>query len=195
MTLEEKILHLRVAAMEEARAEENAIMKRHETALRGVFEQHKLERERQSELRIKAETVSARQQLNMAMSKAQLNMKRELGKKHKELKKLLFAEVREELQKFMETDEYLELLVRYVEKAAQFADGKEMTIYINATDEDKKEYLESHTGMKLTVSKEDFIGGVRSVIHEKNILIDHAYKGVLENEYHNFLFKGGAGIG
>lgn len=38
MTLEEKILHLRVAAMEEARAEENAIMKRHEDALRGVFE-------------------------------------------------------------------------------------------------------------------------------------------------------------
>ena len=41
MTLEEKILHLRVAAMEEARAEKNAIMKRHEDALRGVFEQHK----------------------------------------------------------------------------------------------------------------------------------------------------------
>ena len=98
MTLEEKILHLRVAAMEEARAEENAIMKRHEDALRGVFEQHKLERKHQSELRIKSETVSTRQQLNMAVSKAQLEMKREAGKKHKLLKKALFAEVEEELQ-------------------------------------------------------------------------------------------------
>ena len=66
--------------MEEARAEENAIMKRHEDALRGVFEQHKLERKHQSELRIKSETVSTRQQLNMAVSKAQLEMKREAGK-------------------------------------------------------------------------------------------------------------------
>lgn len=195
MTLEEKILHLRVAAMEEARAEENAIMKRHEDALRGVFEQHKLERKHQSELRIKSETVSTRQQLNMAVSKAQLEMKREAGKKHKLLKKALFAEVEEEIRNFMKTEEYLELLEKYIEKAARFADGEEMTIYINQTDADKKEYLEKDTGMKLTISTEDFVGGIRAVIHEKNIMIDHAYKGALENEYHNFLFKGGAGIG
>ena len=48
--------------------------------------------------------------------------------------------------------------------------------------------------MTLTVSKEDFIGGVRAVIHERNILIDHAFKGALENEYHNFVFRGGAGV-
>ena len=28
--------------------------------------------------------------------------------------------------------------------------------------------------MSLTVSKEDFTGGVRAVIHERNILIDYA---------------------
>ena len=66
-----------------------------------------------------------------------------------------------------------------------------MTIYINPTDADKKEYLEEHTGMALTVSKEDFIGGVRAVIQEKNILIDHA----IENEYRKFLFKGGVQVG
>ena len=32
-----------------------------------------------------------------------------------------------------------------------------------------KEYLEEHTGMSLTVSKEDFIGGVRAVIHDKRM--------------------------
>lgn len=39
LTVEEKILHLRVAAMEEARAEGNAIMKRHEDALKKLAEQ------------------------------------------------------------------------------------------------------------------------------------------------------------
>lgn len=195
LTIGEKILHLRVAAMEEARAEGDAIMRQHENALKKLAEQHKEEAVRQSETRIKAESVNARQQLNMAMSKAQLELKREIGKRHKDLKKRLFLEVELKLQEFMKTEEYRDLLVKYIEKAAQFAGGEEITIYINPTDAGMKPYLEEHTGMELTISKEDFAGGVRAVIHKRNILIDHAYKGALESEYHKFLFRGGAGIG
>ena len=187
MTLEQKIEHLKDAAMQEARAEGNAIMKQHEDALEGVFEQHKAEALRQSETRIKAEGINARQQLNMAMSKAQLELKRELSKTQKELKKELFQEVDEKVQEYMKTEDYKHLLVAYIEKAARFAGGEAMTIYINPTDADKKEYLEEHTGMTLT-------GGVRAVIHERNILIDRAFKGAIDNEYHKFVFKGGAGV-
>lgn len=194
MTLEQKIEHLKDAAMQEARAEGNAIMKQHEDALEGVFEQHKAEALRQSETRIKAEGINARQQLNMAMSKAQLELKRELSKTQKELKKELFQEVDEKVQEYMKTEDYKHLLVAYIEKAARFAGGEAMTIYINPTDADKKEYLEEHTGMTLTINKEDFIGGVRAVIHERNILIDRAFKGAIDNEYHKFVFKGGAGV-
>lgn len=194
MTIEEKIFHLQTAAMEEARAEGNAIIKQHEDALNGVFEQHRAEAVRQSETRIKAETVNGQQQLNMAMSKAQLELKREYGQTQNELKKELFREVEELLREYMKKDEYRDLLVQYIEKAARFADGASMTIYINPSDADKKEYLEEHTGMRLTVSKEDFVGGVRAVIHDRNILIDHAFKGALESEYQKFMFKGGAGV-
>ena len=195
MTVEEKISHLQAAAMEEARAEGNAIMKQHEDALLGVFEQHRAELLRQSETRVKAERVGAQQQLNMAMSKAQLELKRELSKTQKELKKELFEEVREVVEEYMKTEEYPRLLISYIEKAARFAGGAAMTIYINPTDADKKEYLEEHTGMALTVSKEDFIGGIRTVVHERNILIDHAFKGAIEREYQKFVFGGGTGIG
>lgn len=194
MTIEEKILHLQTAAMEEARAEGNAIMKQHEAALENIFEQHRIEAIRQSETRVKAEGVTAVQQLNMAMSEAQLQLKRDLSKTQRELKKKLFSEVEEMLQEFMQTEEYRQVLVQYIVKSAKYANGEAITIYINPTDADKKEYLEEHTGMTLTVSKEDFIGGVRAVIHERNILIDHAFKGALENEYHNFVFRGGAGV-
>ena len=194
MTIEEKISHLKDEAMEEARAEGNAIMKQHEDALMSVFEQHRIEAIRQSETRVKAEQVNAKQQLNMAMSKAQLELKRELGKTQNQLKVELFQEVEELVQNYMKTEEYKHLLVAYINKAAAFADGAAMTIYINPTDEDKKEYLEEHTGMALTVSKEDFIGGVRAVIKERNILIDRAFKGAIENEYREFIFRGGAGV-
>ena len=92
MTNEEKITHIRTAAMEEARAEANAIIKQHEDALMSVFEQHQMEARRQSETRVRAESVTAKQQLNMAMSKAQLELKREMGKVQTELKTELFEE-------------------------------------------------------------------------------------------------------
>ena len=194
MTLEEKIKHLRTKAMEEARGEGNAIIKQHEDALRQLAKQHEEEVKRQVETRIKAEQVSAKQQLNMAMSKAQLELKREISATQFELKKELFQEVEEKLNDYMQTPQYQALLVTYIEKAARFADGKEMTIYLNPSDARWKDYLEEHTGMKLTISKEDFIGGGRAVIHERNILVDYAFKGALENESHKFSFKGGAGI-
>ena len=173
LTNEEKITHIRTAAMEEARAEANAIIKQHEDALRSVFEQHQIEARRQSETRVRAESVTAKQQLNMAMSKAQLELKREMGKIQTELKTELFEEVQLKLLAFMRTEEYKEVLIRYIEKA------------------DKKTYLEERTGMTLTISKVDFIGGVRAVVPEKNVLVDYAFKGALENEYQKFQFRGG----
>lgn len=195
MTLEEKITHLQEAAMEEARAQANAIMNQHESTLTGVLDQHRDEANRQSEMRIKAEKINARQQQNMAVSRAQLELKREYGKRQKELKKKLFQEVEQKVRDFMKTEEYVKLLVAYIEKAARFANGEEIVIYINPTDADKKAYLEEHTGMELSVSREDFIGGVRAVIQGRNVLIDHAYKGAIEEEYQTFVFRGGAGIG
>ena len=180
MTIDERVAHLQEAAMEEARAKANAIVKQHEQTLTNVLNQHKGEANRQSDVRIKAETVSARQQQNMAVSKAQLELKREYGKRQKELKQELFQEVLKELQEFMKTDEYKELLVAYIEKAARFTNGEDLKIYINPSDADKKEWLEERTGMTLTVSKENFVGGVRAVVKGRNVLIDHAYKGALE---------------
>lgn len=195
MNLREKTEHLQDAAMTEARLRADAVVKQHKDALEKVFYQHRQEAIRQSETRIKAEETAGRQRMNLATTKAQLELKRELGKTQSELKKVLFEEVEELIQEYMKSEEYVELLVTYIQKAVQFADGTAVTLYINPTDEDKKAYLEERTGMTLTVSKEDFIGGVRAVIREKNILIDHAFKGAIEREYNKFLFRGGAAIG
>lgn len=195
MTIEEKMERLKSAAMTEARGQGNAIIEQHKKALENVYEQHMDEAKRQAEVRIKAEQINIKHQLNKAASKAQLDMKQELGKTQRKLKKELFKEVEELLADYMKTEEYKHLLVEYIENAAAFADGASMTIYINPTDADKKEFLEEHTGVTVTVSKEDFVGGIRTVIHERNILIDHAFKGALEREYQKFVFKGGTGIG
>lgn len=193
MTIEEKIVHLQNVAMEEARTQGNEIIEQYKEALNSVFETHRQEAVRQSDTRIKAETVSARQQLNAAVSKGQLQLRRERSKVQSELKNQLFKEIEEMLQGYMKTAEYKQLLVSYITKAARFADGQPMTIYINSTDKDKESYLKEHTGMQMTVSQDDFIGGIRTVIPGRNILIDNSFQGALEKEYQEFTFKGGAG--
>ena len=70
-----------------------------------------------------------------------------------------------------------------------------MTIYIDPSDQEKKSALEKETGVLLTISAEDFIGGVRSVIRSRNILIDHSFKTALQNEYDQFMLQGGEGLG
>lgn len=194
MTLEEKIEHLQAVSMEEARAEGNAIIDNYRAALEKVLEDHKEEAILQSKTRIKGETVNARQQLNQATAKAQLELKRKQGKIQQELKDKIFEEAMTMVYDYMKTEAYEDFLVKCIRKAVDFAAGEQMTIYINPSDEQKQSDLEEACGTHLTISAEDFIGGIRAVIRGRNILIDNSFKTQLRNEYDRFLFSGGDGI-
>lgn len=194
MTLEEKIAEIQASSMEAARAEGNEIIESYRMALDKVFEDHKQEAMRQMETRIKAETINVRQQKNQAMAKAQLELKRQEGRVQKELKDKVFREVMELVEDYMKTEEYREFLIRCIQKSVEFAAGEELTVYINPSDQRMKEELELNSGMMLTISKEDFIGGIRAVIRSRNVLIDHSFRTALRTEYDEFVFEGGDGV-
>ncbi len=194
MTLEEKLAHLQASSMEAARAEGNAIIDNYRDALEKVFKDHKEEMRWQSETRVKAEQSNARQMLNQASVRTQLELKKKTGKVQVELKDKIFEEVHALVQDFMQTKDYEDYLVNSIRKATEFAPGEETTIYITPSDEKRLSALENATGARLTVSTEDFIGGTRAVIRERNILIDNSFKTQLRNEYDKFIFSGGDGI-
>ena len=193
MTLEEKIAHLQTTSMEQARAEGNAIIDAHKEALEKLFEDHRAEALRQSETRIKAETTNARLSLNQAAAKSQLEIKRRQGKVQQELKDKIFEEVMGLVDDYMKTAAYGDFLVKCIRQAVDFAGQDPVTIYINPSDEAKRSDLEDATGVHLTISAEDFIGGVRAVIRSRNILIDNSFRTQLRNEYDKFIFLGGDG--
>lgn len=195
MNLDEKITHLREVVMSEARAEGNAIIENHRKALESLLDKHKEEAKTQSEIRIKSETTKSRRQVNQAAAKAEVELKRALGKRQKELKIKLFEEVKVLLLEYRKSDEYVEYICRKIREAAVFANGDGVVIYITPSDEDKKAVLESKTGMTITVSEYEFMGGVRAVIQNRNILIDHSFQTAIEAEYQRFSFgTGGAGV-
>ena len=195
LTLEEKITHLKTTSMEQARAEGNAIIDSHREALDKVFEDHKAEALRQSETRIKAETTNAKLALNQALAKSQLEIKRKQGKIQQELKDKIFEEAQDLIHAFMKTEAYDDFLIRCIRSAVRFAGTDPVTVYINLSDEKKKTALEDATQVHLSVSAEDFIGGVRSVIRSRNILIDNSFQTQLKDQYDKFIFEGGDGIG
>ncbi len=194
MTLEEKFSHLQTTSMEQARAEGNAIIDSHREALEKVFEDHKAEARRQAETRIKAETTNARLSLNQAAAKSQLEIKRQRGKVQQELKDKVFEEALSLVQDYMKTDAYNDFLLKCIRQAVRYAGTDPVTIYINPTDESRRGDLEDAARVRLTISAEDFIGGVRAVIRNRNILMDNSFKTQLRNEYDKFMFLGGDGI-
>lgn len=195
MTIEDKLKHLQDTAMTEAREESNNIISTHRQALESIYQKHVEENRTQSTTRIKSEIIRAKQQLNQATAKAQVELKRKLGKRQLLLKDQIFSEVRNMLDDYMLTDAYIDLLQSYINDAASFAAGESLTIYMNANDADKKAELEQRTGLHLTISNDDFYGGIRAAIPGRNILIDHSFKRKFESEYDKFQFGGGGTIG
>jgi vacuolar-type H+-ATPase subunit E/Vma4 len=194
LTLEEKLTYMQTVSMEQARAEGNAIIDAHREALEKIFNDHKSEMLRQAETRVKAETTNAKRTVSQALAKSQLEIKRSQGKVQQELKDKVFEEAVQLVNDYMKTEAYNDFLVKCIKKAEQFAGNDPVVIYINPSDAEKLAKLEAETKVRLTVSTEDFIGGVRAVIRSRNILMDHSFKTQLRDEYDKFLFLGGDGI-
>lgn len=191
MTLEEKIQNLQKVSMKEARAEGNVLIKGHADILSRRLSEHQDTMRMQAESKIGHEKARTKARLNREIAEYQLSLRRDLNEYQEALKKKLFLRVRELLADYMKTDAYLDLLCRQIRESMIYADGDESVIYIDPSDEYLKIKLEERTGASLSVSKENFIGGIRAVIRTKNILIDRSLSSALDKEYADFLFRGG----
>ena len=191
LTIEEKLNNFYQSSIETARANASMIIEEHQAALDKIFTEHKETMERQAAAELAAEKEELKRELNKQLSTEQLHIKRSLSRKNMELKDKLFAEVIEKLRAFKKTPEYTAYLERKIKETCDFAAGDALTIYLNASDAHLKEQLEQSTNAKLTLSREDFKGGVRAVIETKHILIDNSFLTLLNDERETFIFHGG----
>ncbi|MFV0341877.1 MAG: V-type ATP synthase subunit E [Anaerocolumna sp.] len=180
MTLDEKLEQFYSAAMDSATSQNIKIIDEYQKSLQIIYDEHKIEALRKAETTYRMEAEKLLREKNRQLSNEVIFLKRKLSERAQELKVNLFEEVAEHIQEFMKTPAYFDLLVKQITEAKEFAGEEEITIYINATDSSLKLNLEANTGAMLTVSKIDFCGGTRAVIHEKNILIDNSFLTKLE---------------
>lgn len=191
MTTEEKLQHFYDVSVGEAKDEAQQMIEDHKKYLASLLEDHKKMRKHQAELEIKAETANARREINKALSSEQLLIKRQWSKRQNEMKDKLFAEVKQRLVSFMESPAYDGFLENKIREAKEFAGEDELTVYLSPADAEKVDVLSKKTGLTLGISQEDFLGGVRAVISDKNILIDNSFLEMYASERKQFSFDGG----
>lgn len=187
MTLDEKLDNFYHTAMEDATNRSIAIINKYRHSLDEIFEEHKKESLRKANLAIEIENKNLNREKNKAISTQILKYKRIINDKSKELTDSLFADVLKKLEDYMKTDDYISLLEQQVLFAKNFSKNEPITIYINPSDKDKLELLEFKTGTSLTLSTINFLGGIRAVIHSKNILIDKSFATQLKENKEKFV--------
>lgn len=191
MTIDEKLSHFYDVTIEDARAKAAGILEEHRKALAQMTEKHKADSQENAQVQIKAETANARREINKALSAEQLTIKRDWTKKQNELKEKLFAEVKTQLENFRNTPDYPAYLESKIKEALDFAEQDKINIYISPEDSALLPDLVERTKAFITVSAEDFLGGIKATIPHKNILIDHSFTGNFQAVYKEFKFDGG----
>ena len=191
MTIDEKLQHFYEVSLEEAREDAAQAIQEHKKLLSEKLEEHRQLSRQNAEAEVKAETEHVRREVNKALSAEQITLRRDLSRKQEELKETLFAEVKTKVQQFITTAEYDEYLCRRINEAVKFAGDDEIQIYLSKEDEPRLKSLTVKTGFPLKLSDESFIGGIKAIIPEKNILIDNSFEEGYQAAYREFKFDGG----
>ena len=191
MTIEEKLKHFYDTSVDEARRQAEKDVREHKEALDAALEEHKKMSLGNAASSRKAEIANAKREINKALSAEQLHIRRNWTARQSRLKEKLFADVRVQILKFMESPRYEEYLCTKIEEAVCFAEHDEIQIYLSKEDEPRLKSLTVKTGFPLKVSDESFIGGIKAIIPEKNILIDNSFEEGYQAAYREFKFDGG----
>ena len=182
MQIEEKLEVFRNFTIEVARKESEQQIAEYEASCHQEVETYRHQKLAEMEHKIRNEEHRIRRQMNSKLSREMLHQKRILDECKRTWREKLFAEVKELLQEYQQTESYWDYLAAKIKISMEVAGEEEAVIYINPSDAEKKAELEKRTGAALTVSKIDFGGGIRAVIRSRNILIDESFVTKLEQE-------------
>ena len=160
-----------------------------QTALDKDFEAYTVKSQEIADTQIKIEKENLEKKLNKELSNEQLHSKQLIGEARTELTDKLFVELSDKISNFINTKEYMELISSQIEYALKFADGDELIIYVDSTDESRlHELCARHQTDCIKISEHSFMGGTKALLPKKNILIDNSFAKKLETAKLRFMF-------
>ena len=186
MTLDEKLDHFYSSVIDSATKQNIEIVEEYKNTLQKNYEERKDAAHRKAEANYRMASENIIRERNRRLSAETMEIRRKVLEKTSEISDRVFDDVKLRLTDYMKTSAYDELLCAQIKNASEFAQGDTITVYINPTDAQKIKTLEEKTGVSLTVSDRDFIGGTRAVIPSRSILIDNSFLTKLEEAKSSF---------
>ena len=165
MTIEEKMDHFRSLSLESASSKSAESLSSYKQSLDDDLELHKETASQLAEESKKALMNQVRANSKKKLSSEQMKIKKELTQKQSAIKIEVFDRVREKL--------YLENQIKNI--MSEYSDV-DITIYIDPNDSSLLDELKSKTGGNIEIYNKEFLGGTRTIVPEKNILIDNSFK-------------------
>ena len=165
MTIEEKMDHFRSLSLESASSKSAESLSSYKQSLDDDLELHK-------------ETASqlAEESKKALMNQVRANSKKKLSSEQMKIKKEVFDRVREKLLEYRKTNDYLVYLENQIKNIMSEYSDVDITIYIDPNDSSLLDELKSKTGGNIEIYNKEFLGGTRTIVPEKNILIDNSFK-------------------
>ena len=189
MTLDEKLTNFTEYCVLAAKKKSEELILQQQTALDKDFEAYTVKSKEIADTQIKIEKENLEKKLNKELSNEQLHSKQLIGEARTELTDKLFVELSDKISNFINTKEYMELISSQIEYALKFADGDELIIYVDSTDESRlHELCARHQTDCIKISEHSFMGGTKALLPKKNILIDNSFAKKLETAKLRFMF-------
>lgn len=191
MDLEEKFAYFETQINEQAQATIDEQVNSYKATLQKDFDEFAERTQNEYDIKFENAQKDMRKELNKNTSQSQIHQQRDLYLQEEKLKKSLFSEFNNAIQDYMKTDEYSAQLVKMIHNLKGFVEDsdEEFVIYINHSDQHLLNQLKEKTDANIQISDREFIGGVRGVLKERQVLIDYSFTTLLANVENNFTIK------
>ena len=188
MTIEEKLENFSKLCEDNAQKSAYKILADYELSLENAYNEHKVDANRQHEMAIRSAKDKIHNDQNKELSYCHIKYRKMASDLQKSLKHDLFNLVRDKLNEYKKSDEYVSLLMRYIDNAYNIASGEDIDIYIDPSDSALLDKLSSHAHTDIKINDVSFGGGIRAIVPNKNILIDNSFETKLYELSQSFRF-------
>ena len=186
MNNEEKLKNFEVICRNEARRQKNELEEQINLKTQGTI-QEELEIYRQKQENKKNnQLLKLEKNFNSALWQLENEYKRKLEQEKENLKNILYEELKLDLIKYTESEQYVEYLKKNIEKNAKEL-GQTENITILVTKKDKEKYLDYLESLRYNIEtmEDSFIGGTIAKSQDKlvnNTLLENLKERIHEYE-------------
>lgn len=189
MTIEEKMEHFMRISLESANNQSAQSLSKYKKSLDDELEIHKESALQLAEESKKARLNQVRAESKKDLASAQMMIRKKLTQKQAIIKTEIFDLVREKIMTYRKTDAYVAFLKNQILNVVKEYQNFDITVYIDPNDAALLEGLRTSTGAHIEVYDKEFLGGTRTIVPEKNILVDHSFKTRLNDEQESFTIQ------